>query len=110
MENKTKLKIAPKPQGKLTYEQLNKIAADLSAQNQQLVERVKQLSSALEHRDFDYTSFFLSMLFKVLEHPDMYKDAFVKWCSENIEAALTSFAKATQESREDEAQSKNEAE
>lgn len=98
-----------KKQEKLSYEELQKVAGELSQQNQKLMQYVKQLQDALQKRDFDYTSFFLSMLFKVMEHPEMYSDKFVKWVSESVEEALTSFADAQQKAVE-EKEKTNEAE
>lgn len=94
-----------KEQKKLTYEELEKVAGDLSQQNQKMYQRIRQLQEALENRNFDYTSFFLSMLFKVMEHPEMYKGDFVDWCAENIQSSLTAFAEASQpeEEKKDEA-------
>lgn len=89
-----------KKQERLSYEQLQKLAGDLSQQNQKLTQYVRQLQDALNKRDFDYTSFYLSMLFKVMEHPEMYTDKFVKWASENIEDALTTFAEANKAEEE----------
>ena len=60
----------------------------------------------MNSRDFDYTSFFLSMLFKVMEHPEMYTDEFCKWTSEHIMDALYSFDNAMKQQPE----SANEAE
>ena len=96
MEDKNKNKVGGNNQQppRLTYDELKKLAGDLSQQNQQMMGQIRQMRDALERRDFDYTSFFLSMLFKVMEHPEMYKDTFVKWASESIEEALSSFAKA----------------
>ncbi len=91
MEEKTK-----NPQ-KLSYEKLQQIAGELHQQNQQLVQRMQQMEAALEDRSFNYTSFFLSMLFKVMEHPEMYSDNFVSWASGKIETALMDFDKASEE-------------
>ena len=77
---------------KLSYDELNKAASELHVQYQKLLAEYQKAMQALQSRDFDYTSFFLQMLFKVMEHPEMYKDDFIKWASENIEGALTSFA------------------
>ena len=81
-------------QEKLSYEDLQKVAGDLSQQNQKMYQRIMEMQRALESRDFDYTSFFLSMLFKVMEHPEMYRDDFVSWASGKIEDALMTFDKA----------------
>lgn len=90
-----------KKQEKLSYDQLQKTAGDLYQQNQLLLQRLNQMQQALESKDFDYTSFFVSMLFKVMEHPEMYRDEFVKWASEQIESALTAFSKAAEPVTED---------
>lgn len=79
---------------KLTYEELSKAASDLHVQYQKLVVEYQKAMQALNNRDFDYTSFFLSMLFKVMEHPEMYSEEFVAWTSKHIEDALYSFEKA----------------
>ena len=94
---------------KLSYEELSQAASDLHVQYQKLVVEYQKAMEALRNRDFDYTSFFLSMLFKVMEHPEMYNDKFVSWCSENIEGALTSFAENTKP-KEEEKTDENEAE
>lgn len=94
MEDKTK-----KPE-KLSYEKLQQIAGELHQQNQRLVQQVQQMETALEDRSFNITSFFLSMLFKVMEHTEMYSDNFVSWASGKIETALMDFDKATEEESE----------
>jgi len=87
---------------KLTYEELSKAASDLHVQYQKLVAEYQRAMEALRNKDFDYTSFFLSMLFKVMEHPEMYSDDFVSWTSKHIEDALYSFDRAmTQEQSEE---------
>lgn len=96
-----------KKQEKLSYEELQKLAGDLSQQNQKMYQQIVQMRDALDRRDFDYSSFFLSMLFKVMEHPEMYSDDFVTWASKQIESALTAFAEAiskTPEEKKDEAE------
>lgn len=87
-------------QKKLSYEELEKIASDLHVQYQKLMAEYQKCLNALNSRDFEYTSFFLGSLFRVMDHPEMYKDEFVKWASENIEAALTAFAEDAQKSAE----------
>lgn len=92
-------------QEKLSYEELSKAASDLHVQYQKLVVEYQKAMEALRNRDFDYTSFFLSMLFKVMEHPEMYSDEFVNWSSKHIEDALYSFEKAMMpEEKTDEAE------
>jgi hypothetical protein len=48
------------------------------------------------------------MLFKVMEHPEMYSTEFVDWSSKNIESALKAFANASAPEKEEE--KKDEAE
>lgn len=94
---------------KLSYEDLQKTAGDLYQQNQQLVQRIQQMQAALESRDFDYTSFFVSMLFKVMEHSEMYSDNFVSWAAGKIEGTLLAFDNAIEPKGEEEKKA-NEAE
>jgi len=81
-------------QEKLTYDELKQKFGDLFAQYQKLSAEYQRAVEALNARDFDYTSFFLSMLFKVMEHPEMYTDTFVTWSGKKIEEAMYSFDKA----------------
>lgn len=92
---------------KLSYEELNKAASDLHVQYQKLFAEYQKVLEALNSRDFEYTSFFLQALFKVVEHPDMYKNDFVTWCTENIQAALTSFAESAKQNSASETEKKN---
>lgn len=98
---------------KLSYEDLNRAASDLYQQNQKLIAQIKQMQTALEERDFNYTSFFISMLFKVVEHPEAYTDNFLKWAIECIESSLTSFGNmlmTQKEEKPEEKEKKDEAE
>ena len=79
---------------KLSYDELKQRFGDLFCQYQKLSAEYQRAMEALNNRDFDYTSFFLSMLFKVMEHPEMYTDEFCKWTSEHIMDALYSFDNA----------------
>ena len=78
-------------QEKLTYEELAKNFGELHLQYQKLAEAYQKAMQALQNKDFDYTSFFLSMLFKVMEHPEMYEVKFVEWASKHIQDALYAF-------------------
>lgn len=107
-KNKTNFKImeeknqSPK---KLSYEELQKAAGDLHLQYQKLANEYQKAIQALNNREFDYMSFLLQMLFKVVEHPEMYKTEFVAWSTDTIQAALTSFAesiKPKEEAKNDE--------
>lgn len=96
MEEKKK---AGQPE-KLSYEELAKNFGELHLQYQKLVAEYRKAMEALNNRDFDYTSFFLSMLFKVMEHPEMYTDEFVTWTVKHIEDALYSFDNAMKQQPE----------
>lgn len=101
---------------KMTYEELSKAASELHVQYQKLMAEYQKAMTALNSREFDYMSFFLSMLFKVMDHPNMYKTEFVKWCQMNIQNIMTSFAATLDgnakkpEEKNEETDSKNEAE
>lgn len=79
------------PQKKLTYEELSKAAGELHQQYQKLVIEYQKAMEALNSRDFEYSSFFLQALFRVMDHPEMYKEEFTEWCSTRIEEALRGF-------------------
>lgn len=103
-QNEVPQDAAQKPAAKLSYDELKKRAGDLFIANQKMEQYIKkaeghieQLEKALEDQSFNQMSFFLSMLFKVVEHPEMYKDEFVQWCVERIETALVSFGTPTEE-------------
>lgn len=81
-------------QEKLSYDELKQRFGDLFGQYQKLSAEYQRAMEALNNRDFDYTSFFLSMLFKVMEHPEMYSEEFVSWTSKHIEDALYAFDNA----------------
>lgn len=78
-------------QKKLSYDELNKIASDLHLSNQKLYARVQELQEMLSNRDFEYSSFFLNALFRVVDHAEMYDADFANWCIDNIKSAMHSF-------------------
>ena len=87
MEEK-KTTVEGQPQEKLSYDQLKKMVSDLYADNQKLSRHVEQLTQQLNQ--FDSTSFALTMLFKVMDHPNQYDKPFLAWVKTNIQNALTS--------------------
>ena len=93
---------------KLTYDELNKAASELHVQYQKLLGEYQKAMQALQNRDFDYTSFFLQMLFKVMDHPKQYEDNFVKWAAANIQSTLVGFSDSFREA-ETKAEKGNEA-
>lgn len=100
MENTQKNQPKQEKQGKLTYDELNRTAADLYQQNQRLLQQMRAMQEALDEKDFQYTTFFLSSLFKVVEHPEAYRDDFVVWGTECIENLLASLGKGLMRSDE----------
>ena len=83
---------------KLSYEELSKAASELHLQYQKLMSEYQKAVAALDDRAFNYTSFLLQMLFKVVEHPELYKKEFVDWSINNIESAICTFADSINES------------
>lgn len=97
-----------KQQKKLTYEELNRVAGELhanyqklAAEYQKLVAKHQEALAALNNREFEYMSNYVMMLFKVMDHPEMYSKEFVEWVAGQIEGALTSFATSLLEKKED---------
>lgn len=84
-------------QQKLSYEELTKRFDELYIQYQKACQHIQAMQRALDEKSFNEASFFVSMLFNVMEHPEMYTDDFVKWASEHIETALRTFAEVTEE-------------
>lgn len=71
---------------KLTYEELAAKFNDLYVQYQKVTKMYQQVVSM--DRNFEYMSFFLDRLFKVMDHPNRYSEKFVNWCSKNIQDLL----------------------
>ena len=86
---------------KLSYDELKAKFGELYQQYQKLAAEYQKAMAALQDRDFNYISFFLSMLFKVTEHSELYSAEFVSWTIENIEASLTSFSEANKPKEDD---------
>jgi len=87
-EKKTK---AGQAQEKLSYDKLKQMASDLYQENMKLRNQLQ---------NFDTTSFLLSMLFKVMDHADLYDFEFRDWTKKNIQAALTGFMEQITEPEE----------
>lgn len=100
MEENKKNGQAPEPRKKLSYEELNQMAGDLHLSNQKLYARVQELQDLLSRRDFEYTSFLLSSLFRVVDHLELYDDKFGEWAVQNIQDALTSLVESTKPKEE----------
>jgi len=95
----------PADQEPLTREELKQLYGDLQVQYQKATEYIRRLTDELQRRDADQVGMILGMLFKVMEHPEMYSDDFVSWAAGHIESALRGFISETEkeESPKDEA-------
>ena len=79
MEEKEKVE-TEKESKKLSYEKLAAATSQLSAENKQLVSRLRMVDNMMTRLNF---------LFKVMEHPDKFRDSFVDACADEIEEILT---------------------
>lgn len=66
---------------KLTYEQLEAVASQLSDQAKKLYERLQEANMSNAFRRLDY-------LFKVIEFGPMFPDSFVERCAGEIQAMM----------------------
>lgn len=66
---------------KLTYEQLEAVASQLSDQAKKLYERLQEANMSNAFRRLDY-------LFKVIEFGPMFPDGFVERCAGEIQAMM----------------------
>lgn len=86
MEEQKKKVVEMKPQvqrpEKMSYEQLENVAHQLSEQNRQLFAKLQELNMANMFKRFDY-------LFKVIENGHMFKQDFLEKCIAEIESLIT---------------------
>ena len=71
-----------KEQKKLSYEELQNVASELSQQNQQLNLMLQQANMTNMFKRMDY-------LFKILELKDCFDSEFVITCSDEIKELMT---------------------
>lgn len=69
-------------QEKLTYEQLENVAHQLSEQNNQLYSQLQTINMSNVFKRLDY-------LFKVLENEHMFSQNFVTKCAKEVEETIT---------------------
>lgn len=67
---------------KMSYEQLENVAHQLSEQNRQLFAKLQELNMANIFKRLDY-------LFKVVENGHMFKQDFLEKCIAEIESLMT---------------------
>ena len=86
MEEQKKKVVEMKPQvqrpEKMSYEQLESVAHQLSEQNRQLFAKLQELNMANMFKRLDY-------LFKVVENGHMFKQDFLEKCVAEIESIIT---------------------
>ena len=85
MEEQKKKVVEMKPQErpeKMSYEQLENVAHQLSEQNRQLFAKMQELNIANMFKRLDY-------LFKVIENGHMFKQDFLEKCIAEIESLMT---------------------
>lgn len=81
-----------KKPAKLSYEELAQALSNMQLQCQKLSEAYQNAMMELNARNFDAAGFFLTMIFKALEHPNLYTDEFVKWATHQVEGLLITFS------------------
>ena len=86
MEEQKKKVVEMKPQEqrpeKMSYEQLENVAHQLSEQNRQLFAKVQELNMVNVFKRLDY-------LFKVVENGHMFKQDFFEKCIAEVESLMT---------------------
>lgn len=86
MEEQKKKVVEMKPQvqrpEKMSYDQLESVAHQLSEQNRQLFAKLQELNMANMFKRLDY-------LFKVIENGHMFKQDFLEKCITEIESLMT---------------------
>ena len=86
MEEQKKKVVEMKPQmqrpEKMSYEQLEGIAHQLSEQNRQLFAKLQELNMTNMFKRLDY-------LFKVIENGHMFKQYFLEKCIAEVEGLMT---------------------
>lgn len=86
MEEQKKKVVEMKPQvkrpEKMSYDQLESVAHQLSEQNRQMFAKIQELNMASVFKRLDY-------LFKVVENGRMFKQDFFEKCIAEIESIMT---------------------
>lgn len=86
MEEQKEKVVEMKPQvqrpEKMSYEQLENVAHQLSEQNRQLFAKLQELNMANMFKRLDY-------LFKVIENGHMFKQDFLEKCIAEVESLMT---------------------
>lgn len=78
----TREKLTEQRPEKMSYEQLENVAHQLSEQNRQLFAKLQELNMANVFKRLDY-------LFKVVENGHMFKQDFLEKCIAEVESLMT---------------------
>lgn len=78
----TREKLTEQRPEKMSYEQLENVAHQLSEQNRQLFVKLQELNMANMFKRLDY-------LFKVVENGHMFKQDFLEKCIAEVESLMT---------------------
>ena len=100
-EKKEKTNEQPKP-AKLTYEQLEEAARQISQQAEAIFKENQQLKAALQQASVANLYRELDFRFKVLENADMFSSKFLDMCIKNIEETMTPKPEEKEENGEEE--------
>lgn len=86
MEEQKKKVVETKPQvqrpEKMSYDQLESVAHQLSEQNRQMFAKLQELNMVNMFKRLDY-------LFKVIENGQMFKQDFLEKCIAEVESLMT---------------------
>lgn len=74
---------------KLTYEQLEEAARQISQQAESIFKENQQLKAALQQASLNNLYRELDFRFKVLDNADMFSSKFLDMCIRNIEDTMT---------------------
>ena len=99
MEEQKKKVVEMKPQvqrpEKMSYDQLESVAHQLSEQNRQLFAKLQELNMTNMFKRLDY-------LFKVIENGHMFKQDFLEKCIAEIEEIMTVPEETEEDNKEEE--------
>lgn len=88
MDKKEEKNVEKKPT-KLTYEQLEEAARQISQQAESIFKENQQLKIALQQASMTNLYRELEFRFEVLKYADMFDNKFVNKCIENIQDTMT---------------------
>ena len=74
---------------KLSYEELENVAKQISAQAEAIVKENQQLKAALQQVQLDNVYKELELKFKALEYGDFFSPNFIDTCIQSIEEIMT---------------------